>query len=449
MTLKPRDEALDIAATIVANAIKAGADQADALFVQSEAEAASVRDGKLEDIEGSESQDLGLRVFVGRSQAMVSTTDFRPTALAEAVERAVAMARIAPEDPYAGLADTELLVRQARDLDLVDTAHLDSQTLVDRAMAAEAAGLAVDGVRRSSGAGADQSRSSVALATSGGFEGAYDGTSYGVGLSLIAGDDNNMQQDYAAYNTRHLSDLRAPEEIGREAGEKAARRVNPIRLETGPRTVVFDPRVSGSFATSVTGAISGSAITRGSSFLLDKLDEQIANSAITIMDDPHRLRGLRSKPFDGEGTENRPMRLVENGVLKHYLLDHATALQLGRRPNGRAARGTGAPPSPAPTNLYIEAGALSPTDLISDIKDGFYVTEFLGQGPSLVTGDYSRGAAGFHIVNGELAEPVSEVTIAGNLKEMLMAATPASDLEFVRGVNAPTIRVDRMTVAGI
>ena len=437
-----------ILATLLDGAKKAGADAADALYVEGVSSSVSYRLGKLEDVERAESYDLGLRVFVGQKIALISSSDFSTDALAALPGRVVSMARLAPEDRYAGLAPADRLAKSIPQLDLEDAAEPSADTLIERARGAEGAALAVKGVTNSEGGGASFSRSAIALATSTGFYGRYAGTSHGIGVAVLAGEGTGMERDYDHASARHAGDLRNAEEIGRTAGEKAVRRLGPRSMKSQTVPVVFHPDEAAGLLGHFAGAISGVAIARGVSFLKDRMSQPIFAPGINIIDDPHRPRGLRSKPFDGEGVANQRRALIENGVLTSWLLDCASARQLGLATTGHAARGTGGPPSPSSTNLYLEAGKLSVKELIADIKQGFYVTELMGMGVNGVTGDYSRGAAGFWIENGEIAFPVSEVTIAGNLKDMFANLTPASDLEFRHGTNAPTVRIEGMTLAG-
>jgi PmbA protein len=440
-----KEEILD---NLIQAARRAGADAADALLVESVSAGVSYRLGKLEDVERAESTDLGLRVFVGARVAFVSSTDLSKDRLAELPERAVAMARLAPEDKYAGLAPKELLARDFPALDLEDPKEPSTETLIERAKTVEGAAMAVQGITNSEGGGASYGRSAIALATSEGFRGGYASTSHSIGVAVLAGEGTGMERDYAESSARHASDMEAPDAVGKRAGERTIKRLNPRQAKSQRAPVVYDPRVSASLVGSFAGAISGSSIARGVSFLKDKMGQAVFGPSINIIDDPHRVRGQRSKPFDGEGVTNRKMALIENGVLKAWLLDTASAKQLGLTTNGHAARGTGGPPSPSVTNLYMAPGTLSPEELIADIKDGFYVTETMGFGVNGVTGDYSQGASGFWIENGKIAYPVSGVTIASNLKEMFLHLTPANDLEFRHGTNAPTIRVEGMTIAG-
>lgn len=441
---------VDAAAMLVERALKAGADAAEAIVFEGQSLGVSWRLGKLEDVERSEGRDVGLRVFIGSRQAVVSTTDLSERSLGPLVERVVAMARVAPEDPYAGLADPDLLASSWPDLEIDDPSSAPTaEALAASAAEAEEAALAVKGVTNSGGAGAQWGRSGMALVTSGGFSGAYSGTSFSVSCSVLAGEGTRMERDYDYSSARHLADLDAPARIGRSAGERAVRRLDPRKVRSQAVPIVYDPRVSAGLVGHFAGAISGAAITRKTSFLQHAMGKPVFAPGIEIVDDPHRKRGLRSKPFDGEGVRNRAMKLIENGTLTTWLLDTASARQLGLRSTGHAARGAGGPPSPSTTNLYMAPGKLSPEALIADIQQGLYVTELIGMGVNGVTGDYSRGASGFWIENGKIGFPVSEITVAGNLKEMFLHMTPANDLVFRYATNAPTIRVEGMTVAGM
>lgn len=446
------DQAQERAADIVVRAKAAGADAADAVHAADMALDVSVRLGALEDVGRSESAELGLRVFVGRRSASVSTSDLSDDAVAALVERAVAMAREAPEDAWAGLAPADRLLRGAIPLlDLDDFANgrgeASPESLRDAALAAEDAARAVAGVTNSEGGAASASRSVWALATSHGFAGAYAATGYGLSASVLAGEGGDMVRDYAYSSVRHRRMLDAPDAIGRRAGERAVARVNPGRLASGAMPVVFDPRVGSSLLGHLKGAISGQAISRKTSFLLDSLGMRVFADSVNVADDPHRPQGLRSRPFDGEGLPVAACSIVTDGILETWLLDSASARQLHLEPTGHAARGVGGAPGVSTSNLHMAAGKLPPATLIADIADGVYITELIGMGVNGVTGDYSRGAAGFRIAGGALAGPVAEFTIAGNLKDMFAHLTPASDLEFRYGTNVPTIRIDGMTIA--
>ena len=433
---------------LVAQAMKAGASAADAIAAESVSLGVSQRLGKREDLERSEAVDLGLRVMLGKRQAMVSSTDRSAAAVEELVTRAVAMAKIAPEDPHIGLADPDLIAKSWPDLDLVDPYEPEPEELYARTAQAEDAARAVAGITNSEGADAGWGRSTVALVTSGGFAAAYSGTSHSVSASVIAGEGTGMERDYDYSSVRFVKDLEDAATIGRQAGERAVKRLNPRKVKSGPAPVIFDPRVSNGLLGHLAGAINGASVARGTSFLRDKMNEKIFADGIVIVDDPHRKTGLASRPFDGEGVANRRMNLVEDGRLMTWILDTATGHQLDMKSTGHASRGASSPPSPSRSNLYMEPGTQTPDALMADITSGLYVTELIGFGVNGVTGDYSRGAAGYWIENGKIAFPVSELTIAGNLKDMFLNATPANDLEFRYGTNAPTIRLEGLTVAG-
>ena len=428
---------------------KAGADQADAVFFASQSESVSWRLGKMEEVERSESNDLGLRVIIGKQQAIVSSSDLGEDNLKMLVDRAISMARNAPEDPWCGLADKTLLARDIpADLDLYDNTKVTTDLLKEKARETEELALQVDGITNSQGAGAGTSASSIALCNSDGFAQTYRASSFSLSVSVIAGSGTGMERDYSYSSKRHLEDLETPEKIAREATERALRRLNPRKVKTTQVPVVYDPRVSKTLVSHLASAINGQSIARGTSFLKESMDKQILPHGIRIVDDPHIFRGVSSRPFDGEGVANSKMDVVSDGVLRNWILDSASARQLGLKTNGHASRGTSSPPHPSSSNLYLEAGSQSPEELIADIKSGFYVTELIGMGVNGITGDYSRGASGFWIENGKITYPVNEITIAGNLKDMFLALTAASDLELKYGTDAPTLRIEKMMLAG-
>lgn len=438
----------DLAERLVESAKRAGADAADAVAVRSISLAIEVRDGGVEESERAEGDDLGLRVLVGRKQAVVSTNDLTPDGISALAGRAVAMAKAAPEDKYAGLADESLLAHKFPDLDLLDPELPSVGDLEKRARDAEQAGLAVKGVSKSGGAAASAGIGGMVLVTSHGFHGAYLGSRHSLSMTAIAGEGTGMERDYDFSSTLHARDLESPEKVGRTAAERAVERLNPRKVTTRKVPVVFDPRVAGTLVSHLASAINGAAVARKTSFLKDKMGAQLFAPGIRIVDDPLRVRGLRSRPFDGEGVAGKVMALVDDGVLRTWILDSATGRELGLATTGHAQRGVSSTPSPGPTNLHLEAGKASPDELIADIKDGFYVTDLIGSGVNGVTGDYSRGASGFWIENGKRTYAVSEVTIASNLIDIFRGLTPANDLEFRYGVNAPTVRLEAMTIAG-
>jgi PmbA protein len=442
------DHARHIAETLVERGIAAGASAADALYGGGSSSSVQVRLGELEDVSRSEGEEIGLRLFVGQRSATVASSDLSDEALATLVERCLAMAEQAPEDPYAGLAPSERLQRgDLPPLDSLDPTEPDPAELRTRALETEKAALAVAGVTNSSGASASASATTIALATSGGFAGAYRTSGHGLSAVVVAGEGAAMQRDYASHSARFLDDLDSPAEIGRLAGERAAKRLNPTRPKPGKYLVLFDPRVSSSLLGHFAGAISGAAIARKTSFLQEKLGELVFAPGVVIVDDPLRLRGLRSRPFDGEGLRVAPLELVSNGVLNQWIAESASARQLGIAPTGHAARGVGGAPGASPSNLYLQPGVRSREELLAAFPEAILITELIGQGVNPVTGDYSRGGVGFLVRNGEIAEPVAEITIASNLIDMFATLEPASDLEFRRGIDASTLLIPEMTVA--
>lgn len=443
------DNTLNLLQDLVSNAMKAGADAADAVAVDASSKSVSWREGKLEDVDGSEGEDIGLRVMIGKQQAMVSTSDRRPAALKALVARTIDMAKAVPEDAFCGLAPEEKLhTGPVAELDLYDDTEISAEKLTELAQQAEDATRAVEGVTNSSGAGAGSSTWAISLVTSHGFSGHYRGSSFSISSSAVAGTGTGMERDYEFTSARHFEDLDTAEWVGREAGERAVKRLNAKSMASGKYTIVYDPRVSKSLVGHFSGAVNGASVARKSSFLQEKMGEAIFAPGITITDDPLMVRGLSSRMFDGEGVRVSKCNIVEDGVLKSWMLNASAARQLGLEVTGHASRGTSSAPGISPSNLYMAAGTLSPTELMADIKDGIYVTELIGMGVNGVTGDYSRGAAGFRIRDGQLAEAISEFTIAGNLKEMFRHLVPASDLSFRYGTNAPTLRVEGLTVAG-
>jgi PmbA protein len=442
------EQARTIAQSLVERGIAAGASAADALYAGDRSSGVQVRLGELEDVSRSEGEQIGLRLFVGQRSASVASSDLSDESLRVLVERCLAMAKEAPEDPYAGLAPSALLQSgEPPFVDASDGLEPDPAELRARALEAETAALAVGGVTNSNGASASASASTVALATSGGFSGAYRSSGHGCTAVMIAGEGASMQRDYAGHSARHLEDLEPASKIGRKAGERAVSRVNPARPRAGKYPVIFDPRVSSTLLGHFSGAINGASVARKTSFLRDKLGAPVFAPGVTIVDDPLRLRGLRSRPFDGEGVRVSRQELVSGGVLNQWIADSAAARQLGIEPTGHAARGVGGAPGAAPSNLYMEAGRRTREELLASVPEAVLVIELIGQGVNGVTGDYSRGAVGFMVRGGEIAEPVAEITIAGNLIDMFAMLEPASDLEFRRGVDAPTIVVPEMTVA--
>ena len=435
----------DQVAVLVEAAKRAGADAADAVAVRGRSTSVSVRLGKVEGTSSSESDDISLRVFVGQRVASVSATAASdPRMLAE---RAVAMARVSPEDPFQGLADPSLLTAEPRDLELFDPTEISADRMRDDALAMEEAALAVPGITNSGGVGAGAGMGGLVLATSHGFVGHYVGTRFSLSASVIAGEGTGMERDYEFSSRLHFADLDAPETIGRKAGERAVRRLNARKASTGPVTVVYDPRVARGMAGHLAGAINGASVARKTSFLRDMMGKQVASAGITVIDEPLKVRGQASRPFDGEGIEGEKLAMIDKGLLQHWFLSTSAARELGLTTNGRGARSASSV-SPTSTNLSIEPGTAAPEDMIRSLKSGFYVTEVFGQGVNMVTGEYSRGASGFWIENVVLAYPVSEVMIASNIKDMFLNIVPANVLDRNYGTAAPTLLIEGMTLAG-
>lgn len=439
---------LDYAARAVDLARRAGATSSDALAIDSADMNASIRHGVPETIERAESRGIGLRVFVGQSSANLSTSELSDAALTELAEKAVAIARVAPADPFAGLADASLLATDTPDLDLADSSEPSMEALQQRARETETIGRDAAGITNSEGADAGFGRTRVALATSTGFTGSYRLTRHSLSVSLIAGTGERMQRDYDYTVTTHASDLASPEAVGREAARRTLERLDPRKVDSQQAPVFFEPRVARSLLSAFAGAISGASVARGTSFLKDALGSPVFAEGITITDDPLRPRGLASHGWDAEGVAARPRALVDRGVLTTWLLDCRSARQLGLATTGHASRGLSGPPHPASTNLYIEPGAATPQQLLQQFGSGLYVTETIGHGTNLLTGDFSVGASGFWIEGGARAYPVSEVTIAGNLRDMFRTLVAANDLQFIYATNAPTLVVPSMTIAG-
>ena len=358
------------------------------------------------------------------------------------------MARATPPDSYAGIAAHELLAKDFPKLDLVSSYLPDSDKLKALSLEVERAALAVQGVSKSGGAGASASQREIALVTSAGFAQSYQRTGISFSVSAIAGEGTGMERDYDYTAACHFEDLKTPQEIGKSAGERAVKRLNPRKIASQAVPVIYDRRASSSLLGHLSSAINGAAIARGTSFLKDRMGQQIFAKGIAIIDDPLRLRGMASRPFDGEGLSSSKRELIADGILTGWVLDLRSARQLGLPPTGNGSRGLSSPPGPSTSNLHLEPGLLSPEQMIGTIQQGLYITELIGSSVNLVTGDYSRGASGFWIEHGQLAFPVSEITIAGNLRDMFLSLEPANDLVFKSSTNAPACRVEGLTIAG-
>lgn len=430
---------------------KAGADAADAMAAEGSSLSIEVRDGALEHAERSEGVDIGLRVFVGKRQAQVSSSDTRAETIQAMAERAVAMAKEAPEDPFAGLADPHQLA-QGWDLaafEMADpTAEPAPDALQQDALAAEAACAAVDGITQVQSAAAGYGRHDIHLAASNGFSGGYARTSRSISCVGIAGTGTGMERDHDGDSRTFQADLRAAEEIGRTAGRRAIERIGARRPKTGSYPVLFDERISSSLIGHLLSAANGAAIARGSSWLKDSLGQQVLPETLSVIEDPFRPRMPGSRPFDGEGLATRRRAIIENGVLTGWVMDLASARKLGLESTANAARGIGSVPSPSNWNIALTQGDKSRSDLLRDMGTGLLVTSMIGSTINPNTGDYSRGAAGFWVENGEITHPVNEVTIAGNLLEMLKKIIPANDARTYLSRVVPSLLVEGMTLAG-
>jgi PmbA protein len=441
-------DTLNLLDDLLKKARSLGASEADAVLSDSSSVSVNRRLGKPESVTRSEEAEIGLRVFIGKKHAIVSSSDRSKEALDEMAARAVAMAKSVPEDPHAGIAGPEELATQFPDLDLSDTTEIGVDKMNELADRAEQAGLAVKGVTNSEGAECSMGRETVWFAATNGFARGYSSSGFAVSVSVIAGKGTAMETDYFYDHACYLKDMDAPERIGKEAGERAVRALNPKKGRTKQLPVVFDWRVAGGLIGSLSGAVSGSAVARGTTFLKDKMGKQIFSPGVTVMDDPFLKRGARSRPFDAEGIAPQKRAIIDNGVLTGWLLDLSSARQLKLKSTGNAARNASSNPAPRCANFYMQPGQKTPEELIAEINEGFFVTRLMGSGGNMVTGDYSRGAGGFWIEKGKIAYPVAEMTIAGNLMDMWMNLAPANDLRLRNGVDAPTVRVDGMTVAG-
>jgi PmbA protein len=442
------DDLLTVAADAVALARKKGATSADALAVEGRSTEINIENGKVEKLEQSESRDIGLRVFVGESSANITGSVFERAALETMVERVIEMAKLAPPDPHAGIAEEALLAADTPDLDQYADETMSAAQLRAMAEEMEQVALAIPGVTKSSGSGASAGSGGFGLVTSNGFSRGYMRGSVGLGISVISGSGTAMERDYDGHAAIYLGDLETPEKIGRTAGERAVRRMNPRKVNSQALPIIYDRRVATSLIGHMLGAINGASIARGTSFLKDDLGKPIFNAHVTITDDPHRMRGLSSRPFDGEGLPTQRRNIIDKGVLPNWILDLRSARKLGLKPTGQASRGLGSPPSPSTSNITMHAGEQTVENMIKSLTKGLLVTEFIGSTINPVTGDYSRGASGYWIENGEIAFPVSEITIAGNLRAMYKQLTPAADLIIRGSSSAPSCLVEGMTIAG-
>ncbi|MCH8952707.1 MAG: TldD/PmbA family protein [Proteobacteria bacterium] len=439
----------DLAQALLAAARRAGAAAADVLVVSATSTNVGVSGGKLEEAERAERRDLGLRVLIGQRQACVSSSDARAEALAEMAERAVAMAREAPDDPWCGLAEAGELaaIPDIAGLEMADPAEPPEPAALEQAaLAAEAAALGIGGVSQVEQASASWGRDRVTLAATNGFAGSYQRTSAGIRVSAIAGEGLGREGDYAGESRRFLADLPPPAGIGERAGRRAVERLGPRKPPAGRFPVLFDERVAASLIGHLLAAINGQAVARGASWLRQAMESRILPAGFDLIEDPLIRRGPASRPFDGEGFAGRRRLLVADGVLRSWVLDLASARQLGLKSTGNARRGVAAPPSPGTGNIRVTEGAASRDDLIAAMGTGLLVTSMIGASVNATTGAYSRGATGFWVEGGAIAYPVNEVTVAGSLPEMLRSLAPANDADPHKVRAVPSLLVEGLTV---
>ena len=442
----------DVMNILIDTALSSGASAADCVLSRSRGVSLTRRLGKDETIERYEDFDTGLRVFVGNKIASVSTNENSETAIKDVARRAVDMAKIAPQDDFSLIASQEILeefpINEALSVDSYDKVEPNIDIIRDRAKEVEDTALSVKGITNSDGADASWGEGETLLMTSNGFFGCSKKSNHSVSVVVIAEKNGKMERDYDYSSKVFGEDLKTSKQIGLEAANKTLARMGATKPVTGKYPVIFDPRVSRSIAGHFASAINGSAIARKTSFLKDMLNKQVANTSINIVDDPFLERGLGSRLFDAEGLGSRKYTLIKDGVLQQWLLDLSSAKQLNLKPFGNAKRGISGPPSPGTSNFMILPGKITPENLIKGVSNGFYVTDMIGSSVSMITGDYSRGASGFWIKNGELSIPITEATIAGNFKEMFMTLQPANDLDFSHSMNSPTLLIEGMTIAG-
>ena len=438
----------NLADQIISKTKAAGATDCDIVLAKGISKSIAYRFGKIEDVDESSSRTFGIRALINQKQSFVSSSNFDIKNIDTLVSKVVQMAKLAPDDESACLGDQSKLETNFIDLDLCQNYETKTEVMIDNVKQCEDAALSTEGIKNSEGSGASFGTSEFFLATSHGFMGGYKSSSNSISCSVIAGDGVNMERDYDYSSAIHYEDLVEPSKIGSNAAKLTLERMNPRKVKSCKTSVIFDKRISNRLVRYVASAISGNAIARGTSFLKDSLNKQIFRKDISIIDDPKIVRGMNSSLFDGEGIKNKKTELVSNGVLKSWILNTATAKKLNLKTTGHASRSIGAPPGTGTNNLFMVNGIISYEDLIGSINNGFYATELIGMGVNLVTGDFSVGASGYWIENGEKAFPVSEVTIASNLNEMFLNLSAANDLEFKYGTNAPTLCIEGMTLAG-
>ena len=429
-------------------ALKSGADEAEVIVAKGQGQSAECRLGKIEAVERSEASDVGLTVYIGRKSASVSSTKMDNDSIQKMVSRSVAMAKLAPENPYTGIASRDQIAKEWNEINMLDQYIPSPEKLIELAKETEHFARSIKGITNSEGSEASWGKTDIGMISSNGFFGHLERSSHSLSVSVIAGEDAEMETDYDYSATAFAEDMRSPKEVGIRAGERAVSRLNSVKGKTGNYPIIFDSRVSRSIAGHIAQSINGSSVARGLSMFQDKMNEKILSSSINVVDNPNLFRGHGSVPFDGEGLATKKRNLITNGVLNGWLLDLASSRQLNLEPTGNARRGIGGPASPGSSNFIIEPGNLTPEELRKEIKEGLLITEFIGSAVNMITGDYSRGVSGFWIDNGEITYPISEITIASNLKEMFLKMTAGNDLETSHSIIAPSLRIESMTVAG-
>lgn len=439
---------LDQLSHLIQKTKKHGADAADVLCVVGQGTSVQTRMGQVEKIERTETQDIGLRVFIGKRQAVVSTTSLNPDSFDSLIDQAIAMARVVPEDEFAGLVPSDSSQTPPVIADLFDPTVPAEELIIQKALGLEQAALDVSGITNSEGANVYWGQSEVFLVNSLGFSGTYKRSHFGQSLSVIAQKNGQMESDYD-YDARvFFNDLTDVTAMGHELGDRTVKRLGAKKVKTQQVPVVFDSRVARSLIGDFASAINGAAIARGTSFLRDSMNQALFNDSIQIIDDPFLVKGPRSRAFDAEGVIPQKRLVIDQGVLQTWLLDGRSARQLGLKTTGNASRSPASTPSPTPSNFYLQAGTQSPQELMKEMQTGLYVTDVMGQGVNLLTGDYSLGIRGFWIEKGEQTYPVAEITIASHLKEMFHTLTPANDLQLRFGIESPTVRIEAMMIAG-
>jgi len=427
---------------------KSGADSVDVVYIENTNIDVGCRLKKIEKLERSESNDIGLRFIKNKKQVIVSSNDLTKKNLEELIYKASKMVGAIPRDPYCSIAKKKDLIKKIPNLEIFDSKEPTIKSLKDKVIEAENAGLNVKGVTNSEGAEIGWNKSKIYLFNSNGLNVSYQSSSYDIYAVLIAGRGTLMEREYEFASSVFEKDLTKTSLVGKKAGELAVKKINPKKIKTSKIPVIFSPRVANSFLKHLSSAINGNSITRGTSFLKKKLNKKIFSSNINIIDNPLIKKGLQSKPFDGEGLETKKTQIIKNGELKTWFLDLATAHQLRLKSTAHASRNISSPPTPSPTNLYFEPSNISPKSLIGNIKKGVYLTELMGSSVNLINGDYSRGGSGFWIDKGEITYPINGITIADNLNEMFKKIILANDLEFKHGLNSPTMLIEDMIVAG-